>query len=127
MKDKRPVNLDLGTIRLPLAAYTSILHRISGVIVFIGIAILLWLFDLSLGSEDGFNTIRQTLDSFMARLVLWGILSALAYHLVAGIRHLLMDMGIADGKASGTNSARLVVVVGILLILVLGGWLWPAV
>ena len=54
-KNDRPVNLDLSTIKLPLAAITSITHRISGVIMFAGIGILLWMLELSLSGEAGFN------------------------------------------------------------------------
>ncbi|WP_204311073.1 succinate dehydrogenase, cytochrome b556 subunit, partial [Stenotrophomonas maltophilia] len=58
MNSKRPVNLDLRTIKLPVTAYTSILHRISGVILFLGIAVLLFALDKSLSSEEGFEQVK---------------------------------------------------------------------
>ena len=82
VNSKRPVNLDLRTIKLPVTAYTSILHRISGVILFLGIAVLLFALDKSLSSEEGFEQVKACLTSPLAKLVIWGLLSALLYHLV---------------------------------------------
>ena len=96
VKSQRPVNLDLRTIKLPVTAYTSILHRISGVILFIGLAIMLYALGKSLGSEEGFGEVKACLTSPLAKFVTWGLLSALLYHLVAGVRHLIMDMGIGE-------------------------------
>ena len=124
MKDNRPVNLDISTISLPLAAYTSITHRISGIIVFVGIAILLWIFDTSLSSEDGFNQVKDVMTSPLFKFVIWGILSALAYHLVAGIKHLLMDSGIGETKEAAPLGAKIIIVVSLILFIVLGVWIW---
>jgi len=123
-KSARPVNLDISTIRLPLAAITSITHRISGVILFVGIGILLWMLDNSLSSRDGFNNLHETLTSPLATFIVWGVLSALAYHIVAGIKHLLMDLGFGESKEAAPRGAMIVIVVSALLILLLGVWLW---
>ncbi|MFX6250200.1 succinate dehydrogenase, cytochrome b556 subunit, partial [Acinetobacter baumannii] len=61
VNSKRPVNLDLRTIKLPVTAYTSILPRISGVILFLGIAVLLFALDKSLSSEEGFEQVKACL------------------------------------------------------------------
>ncbi len=124
MKDKRPVNLDISTIRLPIAAFASITHRISGVIVFLGIAGLLCLLDVSLTSEEDFNSVRTAALSPLVRLLLWGVLSALAYHLVAGVKHLLLDLGIGESKEGGPRGAQITLIVSILLIAALGVWIW---
>ncbi|MGP9831476.1 succinate dehydrogenase, cytochrome b556 subunit [Marinobacter sp. NSM] len=124
MNSKRPVNLDLGKFHFPLPAITSILHRISGIIIFAGVAFLLYGLDLSLSGEDGFARVSELLDSFLAKLIIWGILSALLYHLVAGIKHLLMDMGIAEELESGRLAAKITVVVSIVLIILAGVWVW---
>jgi len=123
-KSARPVNLDISTIRLPLAAITSITHRISGVILFVGIGILLWMLDNSLSSRDGFNNLQKTLTSPLATFIVWGVLSALAYHIVAGIKHLLMDLGFGESKEAAPRGAMIVIVVSAVLILLLGVWLW---
>ncbi len=87
----RPENLEISTIKLPLAALTSITHRISGVILFVAIGTLLGYWIYHWPSEASFEWLSGILDSTPARFVLWGILAALAYHLVAGCKHLLMD------------------------------------
>ena len=124
MRDKRPVNLDISTIHLPLAAWTSIGHRISGIIVFVGIAFLLWGLDTSLSGEQGFNDLRALGSSPLAKFIAWGILTALAYHLVAGCKHLLMDMGIGESKAGAPWGATIVIVVSLVLAVLIGAWVW---
>jgi succinate dehydrogenase / fumarate reductase cytochrome b subunit len=124
VKDKRPVNLDISTISLPLAAYTSITHRISGIIVFVGIAILLWIFDMSLSSESAFDQLKEIANGFIFKLVLWGILSALAYHMVAGIKHLFMDFGVGETKEAAPTGAKITIVISLILIIALGVWVW---
>ena len=125
MEKQRPVNLDLGTIKLPITSYVSILHRISGVILFGAIAVFLWLLDGSLSSEEGFLSVKESLDNPICKLILSGSLAALIYHLVAGIRHLIMDLGIGESLEGGRLGAKLVAVVSIVLIvLVAGAWIW---
>ena len=92
VKKQRPVNLDLATIRFPVTAIASILHRVSGVITFVAVGILLWLLGLSLSSEEGFQSASAIMSGFFVKFILWGILTALAYHAVGGIRHMLMDL-----------------------------------
>jgi succinate dehydrogenase / fumarate reductase cytochrome b subunit len=123
-KIERPVNLDISTIRLPLAAYTSITHRISGVILFVGIGILLWMLDKSLSSPVGFAELQETLGSPLVTFIVWGALAALAYHMVAGVKHLLMDLGFGESKAAAPRGAMIVIVVSVILIIGLGVWLW---
>ena len=124
MKSKRPVNLDIGTINLPLAALASITHRISGVVIFAGMAGLLYLFKLSLQDEDGFARVGVLLSSPLCKFVTWRILSALAYHMVAGCKHLLLDAGIGESKEAGPIGAKVVIAVSAVLIALLGAWLW---
>jgi succinate dehydrogenase / fumarate reductase, cytochrome b subunit len=124
VKKDRPVNLDLATIALPVTGYVSILHRISGVILLGGVLGLMWLLDASLSSAERFASIQTCMSSIWAKLVIWGILSALAYHLVAGIRHLIMDMGVGESLEGGRRGAKLVLVIAGCLIAGLGAWLW---
>ena len=122
--DKRPVNLDISTIRLPITALASITHRISGVILLGAVLILLWMLGVSLESEQGFEFIRELLDSIVAKLIMWAILSALAYHFVAGIRHMIMDMGFWESLEGGKLSAKISFVLSALLIVLAGVWIW---
>lgn len=122
--NERPVNLDISTIRLPLAAITSITHRISGIILFVGIGILLWMLDKSLAGPIEFAELQDTLASPLVTFLVWGVLSALAYHMVAGVKHLLMDLGIGESKAAAPRGAMIVIIISAVLILALGVWLW---
>lgn len=125
MKKNRPVNLDLTTIRLPITAIASILHRITGVILFVGLAFLIWALSLSLSSAQGFEQISRLLaTSLLAKFIAWGILTALGYHLVAGVRHLLMDIGIGETKAAAQQSSVISLALGVILAVLAGVWLW---
>lgn len=124
MNKNRPVNLDIGTIRLPITAYVSILHRVSGVVLVGGIILLLWMLDISLRSEEEFNSIGTTLDQPLMKLILWAILAALAYHLVMGLRHLIMDFGIGESLRGGKLGASIAAVSAAILICLAGVWVW---
>ena len=121
---QRPVNLDLSTIRFPAAAIASILHRVSGVIVFIGLGILLWMLAQSLKSEQGFNELSELMSGLVIKLIVWGILTALIGHLVVGIRHLVMDLGYWEEKKSGNLGAMLSFLVTAILAIGAGWLLW---
>lgn len=124
MKDKRPVNLDLTQFRFPLPALTSIVHRVTGVALFVAVAILMYLFDLSLASEEGFNTAKECLSGAFVKFIIWGTVAALLYHLVAGIKHLLMDAGIGETLEGGILGAKIVIAISVVLILLAGVWIW---
>ena len=124
VKDNRPVNLDFKTLHLPLPAITSILHRISGVIVFGGVFVLLWLLSASLESESGFTDVQNWLAAPLVKVVVWGILAGLLYHLIAGVKHLVMDMGIGETLEGAKTGAKLVVVISVIAIVFAGVWLW---
>ena len=124
MNSQRPVNLDLRTIKLPVTAYTSILHRISGVILFLGIALMLFALGKSLGSEEGFGEVKAYLTSPLAKFVIWALLSALLYHLVAGVRHLIMDMGVGETLEGGKLGSKIVLAISVVLIVLAGVWIW---
>ncbi|MDP2284140.1 MAG: succinate dehydrogenase, cytochrome b556 subunit [Pseudohongiella sp.] len=124
MKDNRPINLDFKTLRLPLPAITSILHRISGVIIFGGVFVLLWLLSSSLKSEAGFLDVQAWLAMPLVKFVVWAILAGLLYHLIAGVKHLVMDLGIGETLEGANTGAKLVVVVSVIAMLLAGVWLW---
>ena len=124
MDKKRPVNLDLGTIKLPITSYVSILHRVSGVIMFFALAVFLWMLDTSLASEQSFNDLAAMFANPICQFIIWGSLAALAYHAVAGIRHMIMDFGVGeDSFASGRNSAWAAMIVAALVIALITWWI----
>lgn len=125
MNSKRPVNLDLTTIQFPLPALTSIAHRISGVILFVGLIFAFWALDKSLSSPEGFIAVRDTLaNNLLAKLIAWGLLSSLAFHFVAGVTHMLMDAGYGVTLEGGTKKAQITVVASAVLIILAGVWVW---
>ncbi|BBB30337.1 succinate dehydrogenase, cytochrome b556 subunit [Neptunomonas japonica] len=125
MNKKRPVNLDLRTIKQPLPAISSILHRATGVVLFFGTLFMTYALGLSLESEAGFNEATTMLEEgFFARLITWGLVSALLYHLLAGVKHLIMDAGHFEELESGTMAAKATLIAGAVAILLAGVWVW---
>nr|WP_246743160.1 succinate dehydrogenase cytochrome b556 subunit [Dickeya oryzae] len=125
VKKQRPVNLDLQTIRFPVTAIASILHRVSGVITFVAVGILLWLLGLSLSSPEGFAQAAAIMGSFIVKFVVWGILTALAYHIVGGLRHLLMDFGyIEENFEAGSRTAKTSFIITVVLSFLAGVLVW---
>ncbi|WP_339897065.1 succinate dehydrogenase, cytochrome b556 subunit [uncultured Gilvimarinus sp.] len=124
MNNNRPVNLDLTTIKFPITAIVSILHRVSGVFIFAGVAVLLWMLDSSLSSEEGFAAVQDALASPVCKFIIWAVLAGLAYHLVAGVRHLIMDCGVGESFEGGRLGAKLVLVFAVILIVLAGVWVW---
>ncbi len=118
---KRPKNLDLTTIRLPLPGKVSILHRVSGVGLFLFLPVLLWLFSASLTSAETFATFRSVFASLPAKVVLAGLLWAFVHHFCAGIRFLLLDLHVGIEKEAARKSAAMVFAVSIPLTLILWG------
>ncbi len=124
MNNKRPINLNLFTIRFPLPAIVSILHRISGVILFLLLPPLLWVFSLSLASEHSFMVLQDFLAAPWVKILAWLILVPLFYHLIAGIRHLFMDIHIGEELKSGRRGAMLTLLLSLIIAVLLGVWLW---
>ena len=125
MDKKRPVNLDLGTIALPITSYVSILHRASGVIMFFAVAVLLWLLESSLASEASFNELSNLFNNPLCQVIVWGSLAALAYHSVAGMRHMIMDFGVGeDSFYAGRLSAWAALALAALVIALITLWVF---
>lgn len=124
MKKERPVNLDLSTIKFPASARASILHRVTGVAMFIALVFVLWAWATSLSSPQGFEYVAELMTSFVAKFIAWGTLTVLSYHMLGGIRHLLMDMGHGEELESGNKSATLVIALWVIVSALAGVWLW---
>lgn len=93
-------------------------------ILFVGVAIMLLALDASLSSEEGFAEVQAYLSSPLAKLIVWALMSALLYHLVAGIRHLIMDTGHGETLEGGRLGSKIVIAVSVVLILLVGVWIW---
>lgn len=118
--DNRPVNLDFRTIRMPLKAILSILHRITGILIFLGMPVLLWMFGKSLSSATEFQQLQLMLDQLWFRLLFIAILAAFAYHIIAGIKHLFMDHGIGDTEGSAKIATWLLLIFSLIAFGLLG-------
>lgn len=123
MSTKRPLNINPLSIRLPVTAWVSILHRMSGVVVFLLIPILLWSLQHSLGTAKQWQSMLKTFDTPWVQFMLWATLGALAFHLIAGIRHIIMDMHFADSLKAGHRGAWLVLLLSALALAGLGYWI----
>lgn len=105
-------------------AMVSIAHRISGVALFVALPVFLWMLDRSLASARGFTEVQEVLALPLFKLVVWAILAALLYHIVAGVRHLLMDADIGESLEGGRRGSWIVFSASGVLIVLAGVWLW---
>lgn len=120
----RPVNLNFFTLHFPVTAWVSILHRLSGLFIFLLIPAFLWMLQESLASEARFQSLGMMFQTTGSKLFLWLLLSALGYHLIAGLRHLLMDLHVGESKKGGKWGAWAVLLMAGLGFAFLGVWLW---
>jgi succinate dehydrogenase / fumarate reductase cytochrome b subunit len=124
MPKPRPKYLNLILIRLPLPGVVSIMHRMSGAVLFLVIPLLLYLLHTSLESANGFAAVRSLLATPLAKLVLIGLLWGFLHHFCAGIRYLVLDLDIGTDLAPARASSWAVLAVSITLTLVFAVLLW---
>jgi succinate dehydrogenase / fumarate reductase cytochrome b subunit len=105
--------VDLVRYRLPVSAVLSILHRISGALMFVLLPFVLWMLQLSLRSEAGFEQLRLAASGWCSRIVLAALAWALLHHLAAGIRYLLIDLDVGVDRESARRSAWIVFAVSL--------------
>lgn len=105
---KRPKNLNLFTIRLPINAVVSIMHRASGMVLFLMLPAVLWVFQQSLASEARYQHIASGFQHWTFKLILIGVAWAFFHHLFAGIRHLAMDVHWMTSLQKARFSSRVV-------------------
>jgi succinate dehydrogenase / fumarate reductase cytochrome b subunit len=121
MKKPRPKYLALHEIRLPLAGYASILHRVSGAGLFLMLPLLIWLFQISLDStQQGSALFAAVTGNILVKLVLFGLLWAFLHHFCMGIRILLIDIHVGVEKQQAHASAIAVLAVSLTLTLIFG-------
>jgi len=120
IKKKRPKNLDLPTIRLPLPGILSILHRISGAVLFLLLPVLLWLFQQSLASPETYAVAKAVTGNFLVKLILFGLIWLYMHHFCAGIRYLLLDLHKGIELEAARFSSKVVFAVSIALTGIIG-------
>jgi succinate dehydrogenase / fumarate reductase cytochrome b subunit len=124
MKTERPVYLSLTQFGWPVTAIASITHRITGVLLFVGIAFLLWLLSLALESPDGFAAATAVLGDPVPKLLLIAVIAAVLYHLFAGIKHMFMDFHVGDSFEAARSSSLVVFVLTAIATVLVGVRLW---
>ena len=122
---------DLPTYRLPPAGWVSILHRVSGALMFLLLPFIIWMFDMSVSSEISFAKFKYAFNvglgfvpGWFMKLLALALIWAYLHHLIAGIRHLYMDVQHAVSKEFGRSSALVTLGLSITLTLVLGAKLF---
>lgn len=121
MTKQRPKHLALHEIRLPLAGFASILHRVSGAGLFLMLPLLIWLLQLSLGSTAESSALFAAVTgNWLIKLILLGLLWAFLHHFCMGIRILLIDVHVGVEKQQAHASAVAVMVVSLTLTAILG-------
>lgn len=119
--NSRPVFLNLLRIHMPVTALASIAHRLSGLLLALLIPVALYLLDLSLRGQSGFEETIQYLRLGPVRLLFFVPVWALFHHLLAGLRYLLLDIGVGIELDRARHSARLVTLGGALLAVLVCG------
>lgn len=120
MNKKRPKHLALHLIKLPLSGYVSILHRVSGALLFAALPLLLWALQASLRSIETHTRLMEILQHPLSKLLLLGLLWAFLHHFCAGIRYLAIDLRLASGLARARASSWWVMGVSLLLTILIG-------
>jgi succinate dehydrogenase / fumarate reductase cytochrome b subunit len=121
----RPVYLNLLAIRQPIPAIVSILHRVSGALLFlVGIPLLLWAVQRSLASPEAWAALRASFAHPLAKLLLLGLVWAYLHHFCAGIRYLLLDLHIGTELTPSRQSSYAVLIVSLALTAIVGARLW---
>jgi succinate dehydrogenase / fumarate reductase cytochrome b subunit len=124
MNKTRPKHLALHKIKLPLPGFVSILHRVSGVFLFMSLPLLLLLFDQSLRSIETYTNLTEHLAHPILKLVLLGLMWSFLHHFCAGLRYLAIDLHWLSTLAAARASSKWVMAVSLFLTVVLGVKLW---
>ena len=121
MTKQRPKHLALHEIRLPLAGFASILHRVSGAGLFLMLPLLIWLLQLSLGStQASVELFAAITGNWLVKLILLGLIWAFLHHFCMGIRILLIDIHVGVEREQARSSAMTVMVVSLALTAIFG-------
>ena len=124
MHKQRPVYIDVVKTRLPIHGIVSILHRVSGVGLFICLPLLLCLFAGTLSTEEAFNQYQSLVSNPIIKLLLLGLLWAYLHHFLAGIRFLFLDVHKGLELNTARTTAKLVFAAALILTVILGALLW---
>lgn len=123
MNKKRPKHLALHKIKLPLPGLVSILHRASGILLFISLPLLLWMLQASMRSIETYTQLIVFLQHPLSKLAQLGLLWAFFHHFCAGVRFLALDLHLGTSLAQARASSKWVMGISLLMTVLTGGWL----
>ncbi|MGV8933622.1 MAG: succinate dehydrogenase, cytochrome b556 subunit [Gallionellaceae bacterium] len=123
MNRVRPKHLALHKIKLPLPGFVSILHRISGLMLFLALPLILWILQASLRSIESYTQMVEIFQHPLSKLVILGVMWSFFHHFCAGIRYLALDIDIGTGLLQARASSRWVLVISLLFTIIAGVWL----
>lgn len=121
---KRPKNLNLFTIRLPVNAIISIMHRMSGMVLFLVLPLLILAFSMSVQSESSYLELAVMLRHWLVKLLLIALSGAFFHHFYAGLRHLAMDVHWMTSLQKARLSSRLVLCLDVLSVTIFAYAIW---
>lgn len=124
MNKIRPKHLALHKIKLPLPGIVSILHRISGAVLFVALPLLLFILDQSLRSIETYTNLTEVLSHPILKLTLLGLMWAFLHHFCAGLRYLAIDLHLVSHISAARTSSKWVMLMSLSLTTVLGVKLW---
>lgn len=124
MYDRRPVFFNLMQIQMPVGAITSITHRITGILLALGIPLDIYLLGLSLQSAQGYAHVAALFDILAFKLIMLLFIWALTHHVLAGLRHLLSDIDIGSHLQPARTSAWIINCIGLAIALLSAGVLF---
>lgn len=120
-KNKRPVFLELTRIRQPISALISIAHRIAGIVLFLSLPFAIYLLDLSLDSQQAYDRVQALLSHGAVKVAVILILWALAHHVFAGLRVLLIDIGIGVEREEARRTAWVITIGSVATLVMMAG------
>ncbi|MEM1113442.1 MAG: succinate dehydrogenase, cytochrome b556 subunit [Pseudomonadota bacterium] len=120
----RPVNLDLATIKFPITAVASILHRVCAVIIWVGLAFGLYLLWTVQASPEGYAAAASLFDNFFIQFISWGFLTALGYYCMGGLKHLIQEIGYFEDFEGGSVISWTAISLGVVLAILSGVMVW---
>lgn len=108
-KKQRPVFLNLLKIKAPITAYESFTHRVTGVFLILFLPLVMYMFVISLQSEDSFQLATNYFENWFVRVIFWGGLTALSFHAISGVNHMLRDLGFGKELDSASKMSAVVI------------------
>ena len=124
MNKSRPKHLALHLIKLPLPGVVSILHRASGLLLFLMLPLFLLTLQYSLRSIETYTQLIEIMQSPFIKIILLALGWAFLHHFFSGIRYLATDLDLGVGLAQARTTSRLVLIASLGLTVLLGAWLW---